>query len=336
MYEHLNKQLNKDEKAHPRDAAEQDASPGTPESVDPESVAPGSVDPEPLASDSSAPDSFTAAPSADDPFTVESFTAENAFDALYAHTAPTLVRQTYVLTGRRALAQESVVRAFHLAWQRWPEVAVDRDPVGWVRAAAHEYAISPWHRFRPGHHGRTIPPSEPADRVLLSTLLKLPPSYRRTLLLYDGVGLGLPETAAETEASTPAAASRILHAREAVTFRMPELAGPDELRRRLDSLARGEKLTIPKAAVVRTDCERGARFWTRAAITFTVLIIGATSVTLSVATDHYEAPQAPGTTVSGVPPRMGPGPLSHKESELHHKLDSEPLRGPGRLLPQPH
>lgn len=34
-------------------------------------------------------------------------------------------------------------RAFQLAWHRWPEVAVDRDPAGWVRATAYEYALSP-------------------------------------------------------------------------------------------------------------------------------------------------------------------------------------------------
>ncbi len=74
------------------------------------------------------------------------------------------------------------------------------------------------------------PPAALDDRRLLSVLLSLPPAYRRTLLLYDGVGLGLPETAAETEASTPAAAGRLLHAREVVAARVPELADPEELR----------------------------------------------------------------------------------------------------------
>ncbi|MCG0069896.1 RNA polymerase subunit sigma-70, partial [Streptomyces tricolor] len=76
-------------------------------------------------------------------------TPAQAFDALYAFCAPALVRQTYLLTGRRELARESVERAFQLAWQRWPEVARDRDPAGWVRAVAYDCALSPWHRFRP-------------------------------------------------------------------------------------------------------------------------------------------------------------------------------------------
>ncbi|SCE63251.1 helix-turn-helix domain-containing protein, partial [Streptomyces sp. OspMP-M43] len=147
-----------------------------------------------------------------------------AFDELYARTAPALVRQAYLLTGRRALARESVERAFQLAWHRWPEVAVDRDPAGWVRAAAYEYAMSPWHRLRRAHRHPDAPPTEPGKRALFDALLDLPPAYRRTLLLYDGVGLDLPETAAETEASTPAAAGRLMTARAAVAERLPELA----------------------------------------------------------------------------------------------------------------
>ena len=174
-------------------------------------------------------------------------TPAQAFDALYAFCAPALVRQAYLLTGRRELARESVERAFQLAWQRWPEVAVDRDPAGWVRATAYEYALSPWHRFRPRHRHPEPPPADAADRALLDVLLKLPPPHRRTLLLYDGVGLDLPETAAETEASTPAAAGRLLHAREAVAARLPELADPAVLHRRLAELASTERLRAGRA-----------------------------------------------------------------------------------------
>ncbi|MFE0172733.1 sigma factor-like helix-turn-helix DNA-binding protein [Streptomyces sp. NPDC059002] len=261
-------------------------------------------------------------------------TPAQAFDALCAHCAPGLVRQTYLLTGRRTLAQESVERAFQLAWQRWPEVAVDRDPAGWVRAAAYEYAMSPWHRLRPSQRHPDAPPAEPADRAFLDVLMSLPPAQRRTLLLYDGVGLDLPETAAETEASTPAAANRLLHAREAVAEQLPDLATPEALHRRLDELGRAEKLRSPQAERVRTGSEHRARFWTRAAIAFTALIVGATALTLKTAPTHYEPPQSPGKAISGIPPRMGPSPLSYEETELRTKLRTELSSGPERLLPQ--
>jgi len=264
---------------------------------------------------------------------IEPLTPAQAFDALYAFCAPALVRQTYLLTGRRELARESVERAFQLAWHRWPEVAVDRDPAGWVRATAYEYALSPWHRLRPRHRHPEAPPADAAGRALLDTLLQLPPPYRRTLLLYDGVGLDLPETAAETEASTPAAANRLLYARHAVAARLPELAVPEELHRRLAELAATERLRAAKPRTVRTGSERRARQWTRAAIACTVLLIATTALTLRDAPDHYEPPVAPGAQVHGVPPRAAQGPLSQEELRLRAKLRSETAHGPEKLVP---
>ncbi|MGW0910663.1 helix-turn-helix domain-containing protein [Streptomyces sp. NPDC002784] len=262
-------------------------------------------------------------------------TPAQAFDALYAFCAPSLVRQAYLLTGRRELARESVERAFDRAWQRWPEVAVDRDPAGWVRATAYEYALSPWHRFRPRYRHPEPPPAAPSDRALMDVLLTLPPPYRRTLLLYDGVGLDLPDTAAETEASTPAAANRLLHAREAVAARLPELADPAELHRRLAEVASAERLRAAKPPTVRTGSERRASFWTRAAIAFTVALIGTTALTLRTAPRQYEAPVSPGRTVQGVPPKVAPGPLSEMEQKLRAKLRQETASGPQRLVPLP-
>ncbi|MET9734733.1 sigma factor-like helix-turn-helix DNA-binding protein [Streptomyces sp. NPDC006458] len=260
-------------------------------------------------------------------------TPTQAFDALYAFCAPALVRQTYLLSGRRELAREAVERAFQLAWDRWPEVAVDPDPAGWVRAAAYEYALSPWHHFRPRYRHPEPPPADARDRALLDTLLTLPPPYRRTLVLHDGVGLRLPETAAETEASTSAAARRLVHAREAVAARLPELSDPTALGRRLAELASSERLRAARPTVVRAGSERRARFWTRAAIAFTVAIIGATALTARTAPTHYEPPVAPGETVRGLPPKSAPGPLSQAELRLRAKLRREAANGPERLLP---
>nr|WP_077800388.1 RNA polymerase subunit sigma-24 [Streptomyces sp. JHA26] len=262
-------------------------------------------------------------------------TPAQAFDALYEFGAPALVRQTYLLTGRRELARESVERAFQLAWEHWPEVARDRDPVGWVRATAHEYALSPWHRFRRRHRQPEPPPAEPGDRTLLNVLLSLPPPRRRTLLLYDGVGLGLPETAAETEASTPTAAGRLLRAREAVADRLPELGDPQALHRRLAELASTERLRASRPPTVRTGGERRARLWTRAAIAFTAALIGTTALTLRTAPTHYEPSVPSGQAVRGVPTRVAPGALSDRELELRRKLRDQLQDGPERLVPRP-
>ncbi|MFD5348713.1 helix-turn-helix domain-containing protein [Streptomyces anulatus] len=265
-----------------------------------------------------------------------------AFDELYARTAPGLVRQAYLLTGRRALARESVERAFQLAWHRWPEVAVDRDPAGWVRAAAYEYAMSPWHRLRRAHRHPDAPPTEPGKRALFDALLDLPPAYRRTLLLYDGVGLDLPETAAETEASTPAAAGRLMSARAAVAERLPEQASaatPAEqsalLHDRLGGLARAEHVPVPQTArAVRTGSEDKARLWTRAAVAGVALLIAVTGLTLHTAPTHYEPPISPAERVGGVPPRGGPQKLTAQDLKLQKTLREQLAHGPERLIPQ--
>ncbi|MFI9581059.1 helix-turn-helix domain-containing protein [Streptomyces sp. NPDC052236] len=260
----------------------------------------------------------------------------DAFDALYAYVAPALVRQTYLLTGRHRLSHESVERAFHLAWYRWPEVAVDPDPAGWLRAAAYEYALSPWHRLRHAHSRPDSPSVDSGRRALLDALLELPPSYRRTLLLYDGVGLDLPETAAETEASTPAAANRVLHARAAIAERLPELGETAVLRERLAALAREELPPyMTPARAVRVGGERRAQFWTRAAIAVTALIVAATVFTLATAPTRYEPPLPPGGEVGGVPPpHGGPPQLTETTKQLRQKLLAETAHGPGRLVPQ--
>ncbi|MGW0486750.1 helix-turn-helix domain-containing protein [Streptomyces olivaceus] len=261
-------------------------------------------------------------------------TPAQAFDALYEFSAPALVRQAYLLTGRRELARESVERAFQTAWERWPEVARDRDPVGWVRATAYEFALSPWQRFRPRHRQPEPPPADPGDRTLLNALLRLGPQHRRTLVLYDGVGLDLPETAAETEASTPAAANRLLHARETVAGRLPALADPRVLHQRLTELASAERLWAAKPTGVRKGGERRTRFRTRAAIAFTVALIGATALTVRTAPTHYEPAVSPGVAVRGVPPRVAPGSLSEAERELRQKLRDRLQDGPERLEPR--
>ena len=261
-------------------------------------------------------------------------TPAQAFDALYAFCAPALVRQAYLLTGRRDLARESVERAFQRAWDRWPEVARDPDPAGWVRAAAYEWALSPWHRWRRHDRRAEPPPPDADDRALLDALLRLPPPYRRTLLLYDGVGLGLPETAAETEASTRAAAGRLTYARESVAALLPELSDPDELHRRLAELASTGRLRAAEPPEVRGGSERRARFWTRAAVAFTVALIGTTALTLRTAPTRYEPPVPAGETVRGVPPRVAPGPLSEERRELRDRLREELPGGPERLAPQ--
>ncbi|WP_406184374.1 helix-turn-helix domain-containing protein [Streptomyces sp. NBC_01006] len=261
------------------------------------------------------------------------------FDALYQYAAPALARQAYLLTGRRRLAQEAVEQAFQQAWARWPEVAVDPDPVGWVRAAAYEYALSPWHGFRRAHKHPDKAPAAPADRILMDAMLALPPAHRRTVLLYDGVGLDLPDTAAETEASTPTAGNRLLHAHAALADRIPELAAaPAEkqsamLRERLGAVTPAVPLEPRPAAAVRFAAEYRATRLTRAFLGLTAVIAVATAYTTATAPRQYEPPIAPGASVSGVPPLAGPQRLTDETRQLRERLRAHPAHRPERLAP---
>ncbi|WP_030154830.1 helix-turn-helix domain-containing protein [Streptomyces sp. NRRL S-244] len=261
------------------------------------------------------------------------------FDALYQYAAPALARQAYLLTGRRRLAEEAVERAFQQAWARWPEVAVDPDPVGWVRAAAYEYALSPWHGLRRAHKHPDKAPAAPADRILMDAMLALPPAHRRTVLLYDGVGLDLPDTAAETEASTPTTGNRLLHAHAALADRIPELAAaPAEkqsavLRERLGAVIPAVPLEPRPAAAVRFAAEYRATRWTRAFLGLTAVIAVATAYTTATAPRQYEPPIAPGASVSGVPPLAGPQRLTDETRLLRERLRAHPAHRPERLAP---
>ncbi|MEV0411992.1 helix-turn-helix domain-containing protein [Streptomyces sp. NPDC050448] len=263
------------------------------------------------------------------------------FDALYEYAAPALTRQAYLLTGRRRLAQEAVERAFQQAWARWPEVATDPDPVGWVRAAAYEYALSPWHRFRRAHKHPDKAPAAPADRILMDAMLALPPAHRRTVLLYDGVALDLPDAAAETEASTPTAGNRLLHAHAALADRVPELAAaPSEkrsalLRELLGAVKPAVPLEPRSAVSVRVAAERRTHGWTRAVLGLSAVIAVATAYTTATAPRQYEPPVPLGASVSGVPPLSGPQRPTQQTRQLHDKLRAHPAHGPARIAPKP-
>ncbi|MYW31419.1 DNA-directed RNA polymerase sigma-70 factor, partial [Streptomyces sp. SID2119] len=124
--------------------------------------------------------------------------------------------------------------------------------------------------------------------------------------------------------------------------RVPELAAaasPAEqselLHDRLGGLARAEHVPAPPPArAVRTGSENKARLWTRAAIAFAALLIGATALTLHTAPTHYEQPLSPPERVGGVPPRGGPQKLTPQDIRLQKSLNEQLAHGPERLVPR--
>ncbi|MFE9181543.1 hypothetical protein ACFYN5_35595 [Streptomyces sp. NPDC007126] len=219
-------------------------------------------------------DSFRSAP-----------TPEAAFDALYLHTAPHLVHQTLLLTGRRGRAFESVEHAFCRAWDCWPEVAVHADPASWVRERAYEYALSPWHRFRD-----TVKRDDPAPKGTMgAAILRLRPLHRRTLVMCDGLGLTIAEAAAELEASPAATRSRLLHAHAALLEQFPG-CDVSRLREQVRALVvNAASATVPTATAVRAESERRTRLLTRTVVGAVALLSGLVAASILSHAPQHEA-----------------------------------------------
>ncbi|WP_277439692.1 RNA polymerase subunit sigma-70 [Streptomyces sp. SPB162] len=258
---------------------------------------------------------------------------------MYTHSVRGLVRQVELLTGNPGFAWRAVRRAFDHAWQRWPEVASDPDPVGWVRASAYAYALAPWQQWVPGHRtrpravARASSPGSEHDRKLRVAVLRLSRAQRQAIVLYDGLGLDLPVVAAESEASTVTMANRITRARGALSAALPELG--DQAAARLydilaepdpvpdpapDSTPETEAATRPAAprelpaARMRDVSERNVHRRTLAAVALTAVIAGATGAALVVTYDrvgevpHHAQPTPVTAPPTAVPQRAVPVP----------------------------
>jgi DNA-directed RNA polymerase specialized sigma24 family protein len=248
--------------------------------------------------------------------------AHDAFDMLHDENVPSLTRQAFLLCGQRRLARRSVCHAFRRAWQRWPDVAVDADPAGWVRAATYRYALAPWRDFallRLIRRARAMRYVPPRDRTLLDALLRLPRSYRAAVLLCDGLGLSLADTAAEVEAGTSATAGRLRHARAALAERVPELreAAPEELADRTALLVRQLATPQPGNPPSASRVRRGSsiRVWcsTTAALGLTAAVAGAGFALVTTDAERnvtpVPVPKQPSATLA---PEQQPGRLTPK------------------------
>ncbi|WP_137034567.1 RNA polymerase sigma factor, partial [Streptomyces albus] len=208
---------------------------------------------------------------------------------------------------------ERAVRwAFHQAWQHWPKVVAEGDPTRTVRAGVYEYALSPWHQFHPGHRAPDAYPGPPEDRAVLEAFLALPRSYRAALLLHYGLGLTLPETAAEVECSTQAAAGRVRNGRAALEESWPALRETPLVRRgavvtrTLRELAVAQPVRPVPPQMVRQGSLRTTRRWTRASVGLTATVTAATAFTL-MTTDTGRPLESPAQVPRTFAPATYPG-----------------------------
>ncbi|MFE9658618.1 SigE family RNA polymerase sigma factor [Streptomyces sp. NPDC005955] len=159
------------------------------------------------------------------------------FDVFYAATVKRLVATVYAVTGDVAEAEDAVQEAYVRAWQRWPKLLAEGDPLPWVRRVALRLAISTWRRKRGRilahfRHGppRDVPePTE--DRVALMTALRqLTPQQRQVVVLHHLLDLPIEQVAQETGASNGAVRTRLSRARKILGERLSEMEAETEMR----------------------------------------------------------------------------------------------------------
>ncbi|MFF0293560.1 LuxR C-terminal-related transcriptional regulator [Kitasatospora sp. NPDC004614] len=225
--------------------------------------------------------------------------------AALVHTR--LVQQTFLLTGHRHRAVHCVHLALGAAGRRWAEVSSAADPEGWVRSAAFDLALSPWHRGGP-RRARVLrraarrrikvaepvvpePPTRltPRDRALLKALQRLSRPRRRALVLHDTLGLSVEQLSVEAESSTAAAEARVRSARASLARDVPALVGDPadpEFAERLGELLHRAAVHgcpgpwLPPPALLVADSRLHTGLLTGAAATLTVAVGAAVAATL--------------------------------------------------------
>jgi RNA polymerase sigma-70 factor (ECF subfamily) len=145
------------------------------------------------------------------------------FDAFYAASAPSIVRQVHAFTGDLAEAQDCVQEAYARAWQRWGTVSRYDVPAAWVRQVACRLAVSRFRRARVGvgllrRQGAPpdVPAVDPSRVALVAALRRIPEPQRLAIVLHHIGGLSVEEVARETGSPTGTVKARLSRGRAAL------------------------------------------------------------------------------------------------------------------------
>jgi RNA polymerase sigma-70 factor (ECF subfamily) len=152
---------------------------------------------------------------------------EAAYDAFFHSAWGRLQSQAYVLTGSQETAQDLTQEALLRAWKHWGKITAYESPEAWTRRVLHNLCIQSWRKTRPKRFARLheIPASAevPAHHHLLAEAMRsLPGEQARALLLHDGLGMTVAETALELGAPEGTVKSWLSRSRKVVAARIEE------------------------------------------------------------------------------------------------------------------
>ena len=136
--------------------------------------------------------------------------AEEAYDAFFKASWGRLQGQAFVLTGSMDQAQDLTQEAMLRAWAHWDRISTFESAEGWTRRVLHNLCIGSWRQAQVRKISGQRPqsstgPGEPSTTgamaedhmVLAGALRQLPGDQARALLLHDGLGLTVADTARE-------------------------------------------------------------------------------------------------------------------------------------------
>ncbi|MGH9018550.1 MAG: RNA polymerase sigma factor [Acidimicrobiales bacterium] len=169
----------------------------------------------------------------------------DAYDAFFRSSWSALYGQAYVLTGSAEQAQDLTQEALLRTWTHWDRVSGYENPAAWTRKVLHNLCIASWRRARTRRHEAPtgtgvdlevvamLPAAAamPDDHLRLAQAMRrLPGPQARALLLHDGLGFSVAETAAELDAPEGTVTSWLHRSRKIVAAALDRSDGSDRPR----------------------------------------------------------------------------------------------------------
>jgi RNA polymerase sigma factor (sigma-70 family) len=120
------------------------------------------------------------------------------FEELCREQHAPLTRAAYLIVGDREEALDIAQETFARALERWDQVRVMDNPVGWLYRVATNLAISRRRRLfrRPAPRYEPLTASEPSDPSLARALARLTPAQRSVIVWRFYLDRSVEETAA--------------------------------------------------------------------------------------------------------------------------------------------
>jgi len=155
-----------------------------------------------------------------------------SFDTYFRTSKGPLVAMAFLLTGDLPTAQDLTQEAFLRTWSRWSRIRGYDDPQAWTRRVLYNLIVSRSRangvRRRAAAAPRSAPPPDELHLMLAAALRSLPENQMRALVLHDGAGMSVKETAAEMKVPEGTVKSWLSRGRSAAAMSLASATSPSE------------------------------------------------------------------------------------------------------------